>query len=62
MPSLFADTGSLICDALRIQDRQHLKRKTLTIEPLSDATAIGLVKDLFERIAANSPGRPPVTL
>ena len=33
MPSLFAGTGSLICDALRIQDRQHLKRKTLTIEP-----------------------------
>ena len=58
MPRLFAGTGSLNCDALRIQDRQHLKRKTLTIEPLSDAAAIRLVKGLFERIAVNSPDRP----
>ena len=57
MPSLFAGTDPLICDALRIEDREHLKLKSARLEPLSDDTAFRLVERLYGRIADNFPGQ-----
>ena len=61
MPSLFAGTDRLICDALHIEDRKHLNHKSAKLEPLSDETAFRLVQRLYGRIADNFPGRarPP---
>lgn len=56
MPSLFACTNRLICDALKIDDRKHLKRKTARLAPLSDEDAFRLVQQLYRRIADNFPG------
>ena len=58
MPSLFDGTDKLICDAMGIQHRDHLNRKTLRNEPLSDDKAYSLVKGLIRRMMANFPGRP----
>lgn len=58
MPSLYDGVDQLICDAFRIQDRQHLKRKSLKLEPLSDWEASRLVQALFDKIAENAPTRP----
>ena len=45
-----AGTNRLICEALGIPKRGHLKRKTLGLEPLSDAAALRLVKVLFDQV------------
>lgn len=58
MPSLFDGTDKLICDAMEIQHRDHLNRKTLRNKPLSDDKAFSLVNGLFRRMMANFPGRP----
>ena len=58
MPSLYDGFDQLICDAFRIQDRQHLKRKSLKLEPLSDWEASRLVQALFDKVAENAPTRP----
>ena len=57
MPSLFAGTNPLICDALRIKDRKHLNRKSEKLEPLSDKAAFRLVQGLYDRIANNFSGQ-----
>ena len=57
MPSLFACTDQLICDALRIENREHLKHKSTKLEPLSDDTPFRLVQRLYRRIVDNFPGR-----
>jgi len=57
MPSLFAGTDRLICDALHIEDRKHLKRKSEKLEPLSDETAFRLVQRLYDQLDDNFPGR-----
>ena len=57
MPSLFAGTDPLICDALRIEDRKHLNHKSAKLEPLSDETAFRLVQRLYCRIVDNFPGQ-----
>ena len=58
MPSLFAGTDRLICDALHIEDRKHLKRKSAKLEPLSNETAFRLVQRLYGQLADNLPGQP----
>ena len=57
MPSLFAGTDRLICDALDIAERDHLRRKTQDLQPLSDEAAFRLVQRLYCQIAGNYPGR-----
>ena len=57
MPSLFAGTDPLICDALRIEDRKHLNYKSAKLEPLSDEIAFRLVQRLYGRIDHNFPGQ-----
>ena len=58
MSSLFDGTGQLICDALGIEQRQHLSRKSQQLTPLTDQTAFLLVERLYDKIADNVPGRP----
>lgn len=58
MPSLFDGTDRLICNALRIQDRQHLKRTSLKLDRLSDWAASRLVQALYDKIVENSPNIP----
>ena len=57
MPSLFAGTDELICEALRIQSRKQLKNRSPRTVALSDEGAIRLLSDLYERIAGNIPAR-----
>ena len=49
-PEVVAGTNRLICEALGIPKRGHLTRKTLGLEPLSDAAALRLVKALFDQV------------
>lgn len=56
MPSLFAGTDPLICDALCIDARERLKRKSTRLELLSDETAFRLVQRLYGRIDDNFAG------
>ena len=58
MASLFAGTDRLICDALGIGERKHLKRKTQRLTSLGGEDALRLVQRLYHRIDGNFPGRP----
>ena len=58
MASLFAGTDRLICDALGIGERKHLRRKTQRLKSLGGEDALQLVQRLYHRIDANFPGRP----
>ena len=53
MPSLFDGTDKLICDAIEIQHRKELNRKTLRIKPLSDDKAFSLIDGLYEQMVVN---------
>ena len=56
MPSLFAGTNRLICNAFSLKDRKHLRRKTHKVAALSDENAFRLVQDLYCCIADNFMG------
>lgn len=58
MPSLFNGTDQLICDALEIQRRDELKRRSQRVRPLSDNEALALINELYEQMMANFSGRP----
>ena len=54
MASLFAGTDELICSGLGMQRREQLNDRALSIEPLSEETAIRLVNGLYEQMAGNA--------
>lgn len=54
--SLFSGTDDLICSALHIKRRQHLRRKTQKLASLSEDGAFTLVERLYGRMADNFPG------
>lgn len=54
--SLFSGTDDLICNALHIESRRHLRRKTQKLALLSEDGAFTLVQRLYCRMADNFPG------
>ena len=56
MPSLFAGTDWLICRALGIQKREQLNRRSLRLDPVSEASSLRLVNQLYEQMASNFTG------
>ena len=54
--SLFSGTNRLICDALHIESRQNLRRKTQKLALLSEDEAFSLVQQLYRTIDDNFPG------
>ena len=53
MPSLFAHTDRLICEAMEIQRRDDLNRRSLRLNPLSCEESLHLANRLFDRMMAN---------
>ena len=57
MPGLFDGTDKLIREALGIQHRNELNRKTLQIKPLSEKKAFSLVNGLYGQMMVNFSGQ-----
>ena len=55
MPSLFAGTDRLICQALGIERRDQLYDKTLRVEGFTVERASRLVEDIYDRMMTNTP-------